>query len=130
MNLKGIYRLVSAWCLPAFGLVLFACSHSDIPFDRTQWNLKDDLRFPYREQMLNDLMRNHPLKGMNMDQLTELLGVPEKNVLGSQGEIYYEIRTKYDMDIHPTETKMLVFILDDNRIVTGFKVKEWELYRC
>ena len=51
---------------------------SDIPFERTKWDTKDDVHYTYREQMVNDLLKNYKWPGVKKDSVLKLLGEPNE----------------------------------------------------
>ena len=69
-----------------FLLLLFcsACSNkddsskTDIKFERTKWNIKDDGIYSYRKQMVNDLLTNYKWAGITKDSVIKLLGEPDE----------------------------------------------------
>jgi hypothetical protein len=67
-------------------LLLFcsACSNKndtskpDIKFERTKWDTKDNVGYPYRKQMANDLLNNYKWAGIKKDSVIKLLGEPDE----------------------------------------------------
>jgi hypothetical protein len=59
-----------------------------IPFNREKWNMKEDLDYPYRAQMLNDVLYNDTIRSLNKEEILELLGEPDRK---SEGHLYYKI---------------------------------------
>ena len=92
-------------------------------FDKTTWRSKDDWDFSQRDAILNDLISNHKLKGLNYKQLIDSLGEPA-NYGEQKDSIYYDIVVNYGY-LDPKSGKYLVFHLDKDSIVDGFKVVEW-----
>lgn len=93
-------------------------------FDRNKWNDKNDWDYPYRDAMADDLMKHHKLKGLSFKQLKDLLGAPEN--FTDADSIYYQLIMDYGWDIDPVHTKYLVFKLNKDSVVTGFRINEWE----
>jgi|GEM_PF-3114012 len=54
-----------------------AARSNDMAFNRAKWLVRDDLEYPYRERMVADLLKRHPLQGMSYQQMVTLLGEPE-----------------------------------------------------
>lgn len=52
-------------------------SKPDIKFERTKWDLKDDLNYSYRKQMINDLLKNYNWPGLKKDSVIKILGEPD-----------------------------------------------------
>lgn len=70
-----------------FLLILLFCSacsnnnnapNTDIKFERTKWNIKDDDSYIYRKQMVNDLINNYKWAGIKKDSVIKLLGEPNE----------------------------------------------------
>lgn len=102
---------------------LIACQPK-LKFDKAKWDSKDDMQYPYREAMLDDLVKHHQLKGLTYKQLTRQVGEPARydNDLNNP---YYNIIIDYGWDIDPVYTKVLSIQLNSDSVVTGYKVEEW-----
>ena len=80
------------------------------------------MEFPYRKKMVNDLVSNYKLEGLTYKELVDLLDSPQ----GSDGNsIWYYVDEDYGNDIDPVYSKSLIFYLDKDSIITGFKIKEY-----
>jgi hypothetical protein len=51
---------------------------TEIPFDKTKWRKKEDRDYPYRNQMTEDLINNHRLKGLRRNEAIDLLATGPK----------------------------------------------------
>ena len=80
--------------------------------------------YPNRDKMLNDLIKNHKLKGLTYRQLVEQIGEPEQNVSGDSNTVYYNIVTDYGHDIDPIYSKTLQLGFDKDSIIIDFKIIE------
>ena len=110
--------------LLTLSLVLFSCK-SDIKFEKSGWSQKDDPDgYLKRESMLNDLLENHKLKGMQYKNLIDLLGLPENYSDQEENILTYNIVTDYGYDIDPVYIKNLEIKLAKDSIVEGYKVVE------
>lgn len=108
-------------------LCFFAsCGNKQIEFDQSKWNKSIDGFYEYREVMVNDLMNNHLEKGMNYQQLTDLIGKPENIANLKAYTIGYTIMEDYGWDIDPVETKTLLIELTKDSLVKDFKVEDWK----
>ena len=58
---------------PIFLLIFLSCKNSQ-PFNKALWDTRDDMTWPYRENMLNDLIKNHRLVGLKYNEAVKLLG--------------------------------------------------------
>jgi outer membrane protein assembly factor BamE (lipoprotein component of BamABCDE complex) len=47
-------------------------------FDRQKWSYGDGLEYPLRDQIVDDLMENHHIKGLTFDQVIDSLGSPQR----------------------------------------------------
>lgn len=121
----GVAHLVNM-CIAS--LLLNGCTnHSvQIKFNRTQWDDGDIEIYPYRDAMLNNLLKNYHLKGMSYRQLTKLLGEPNRWENVNIDSPYYVINTDYGNDIDPVYTKTLTVFLNKDSVVADYKVKEWK----
>ncbi|RYD72322.1 MAG: hypothetical protein EOP53_22135, partial [Sphingobacteriales bacterium] len=74
-------------------LILSSCEE---PFNKYRWMEDDGLGiFPNRKRMLNDLLKNHQIKGLTYKQLSDSFGQPEND---DSFSVYYQIVTDYGGD--------------------------------
>lgn len=106
------------------GTIFWSCSQNR-KFEKKGWIYKDDMEYPYRDAMVNDLTQNYHLAGLKLKELFELVGEPEWNRIGEINTIYYEIKTKYHV-IDPVSGKDLIIKFDKDSIVTSFEVNQWK----
>ena len=64
---------------------------TEITFDKTKWMTMDGKDYPYRDQMLNDIVYNDTVRGLERDEILELLGEPDRS---NEGFLYYMIAQK------------------------------------
>ncbi len=110
-----------------FLLLALGCNHNVVykqKFDRSKWNLKDDMWYPDRNSMVDDLVKNHKLKGLTYKELTKLVGEPDRWESNIDSP-YYEIVTDFGSDIDPVYTKSLVVYLNKDSVITSLKILEW-----
>ncbi|RVU02386.1 hypothetical protein EOD41_00140 [Mucilaginibacter limnophilus] len=105
-------------------LCLTACQPK-LKFDKAKWNSRSDMEYPYRDAMLDDLLKQHHLKGLTYKELTKNIGEPIR-ALDNLEYAYYNIVTDYGSDIDPVYTKILSIKLNKDSIVTDYKVEEWK----
>jgi len=112
----------------AFILSVFIIScNSDQKFDKQKWTEKGDLQtYPYRKAMLNDLVANQKIVGLNYRQLIELIGDPENKIDKDSNALCYNITTDYGHDIDPVYLKNLKIKLTRDSIVESFKIEDWK----
>ncbi|GAB2454099.1 hypothetical protein GCM10011375_01440 [Hymenobacter qilianensis] len=120
-----MFRLLSLTLLLALWSVVNGCSEQETKFDRHQWSTTGDIgSFPYREQMIGDLVKHHQLKGLTYLQLIDSLGEPS-NYGEPDGTIRYLIVEDFESDIDPVHGKTLDLTLGPDSVVTSYEVSEW-----
>lgn len=106
-------------------ILIISCTLNQEKYNKKKWNLKDDVGYySYREPMLNDLLKNHKIKGLNINELNNLFGKIEIDPT-NKNKIFFNIVTDYGWDIDPVYTKDLILILNQNQIVIDYKIIEW-----
>jgi len=108
-----------------FFIILFvSCNDISQKFDKKKWDEKEDWDYPYRDGIVNDLIKHHQLKGLSYKQLVDSIGYPE-NLTDTDG-VYYQVVMDFGSDIDPVHTKYLMFKLNKDSVITDFKIKEWK----
>jgi len=87
-------------------------------FDKIKWQVKEDKDYPYRSKMLEDLISNHPLKGLKKDELIDILGLPDRT---DSSYLFYRIAQKR-IGVFPLSTKTLVIKLNKDGTVAWRKI--------
>jgi hypothetical protein len=87
-------------------------------FDKIKWRTKDDNNYPYRENMLNDLVYNVKLKGLKQNEVLVLLGLPDRI---DSSYLFYRVAEKR-IGFFPLSTKTLVIKLTKDSIVEWRKI--------
>jgi len=95
-------------------------------FDKSKWNERFDGFYEYRDNMVQDLMDNHLTKGMDLNEVIELIGAPGNYQNEKPNEITYEIMVDYGWNIDPMEGKELYIEYDKDSIVTDFRLEHWK----
>ncbi|MEO6149710.1 MAG: hypothetical protein ABIP28_06095 [Mucilaginibacter sp.] len=104
-------------------VILFLFVGCKRKFNKVNWLVKEDIDYPYRDAMLDDLIKSHKLVGLSYKQVIQLLGKPQSS--GYTG-IYYQIKADYGADIDPIFSKILVIEFGKDSIATTAEVKEWK----
>jgi len=104
--------------------ILHACNQ-DTHFEKTKWLEKENLSYPYRNVMLDDLVTNYKLTGLTYQQLEDLLGQPD-SLNENRNEVVYEIKVAYDLDIDPVYVKNLIFVFSTDSTVISYKIEEYQ----
>jgi hypothetical protein len=102
-------------------------------FDSKKWDISIDGTYPHREKMVDNLVERHGLKGKTVQEITDLLGVPDNYYDHNPYEMTYQIVVDYGFNIDPVYSKYLVLYLDDsdriinksNRIIK-VKIQEFD----
>jgi hypothetical protein len=93
---------------------------SEIPFDKTKWAAKEGLDYPFREQMLNNILHNDTIRTLNRDEITDLLGAPDRS---NEGHLYYMVVQKR-LGSWPLHTKTMVIKLLGDDTIEWIKIHE------
>ncbi len=93
---------------------------TEAKFDKTKWGTKEDSEYPYREQMLHDIVYNDAIRELTKDELLELLGEPDRS---NKGHLYYLISQK-KLGFWPIKTKTLVIKLTEDNSIEWIKIHE------
>jgi hypothetical protein len=121
---KIIGKTISAEADDPIGKVpLFYVSEWDkFKFDYNNWVKKGDLGYyPYRKNMVDDILEYMKFKGQSLAEIESILGKPD---FYDTNKISYTIETDYGSDIDPTETIALVIEFDKHNMVTKAKKED------
>ena len=115
--IKKLFFQISA-CLIAV-IALTGCGGSK--FDRQKWSYGDGLDYPLREEILNDLVTNHHIKGLNYRQVIDSLGSPQRR--DSLKFSYQILDDSYEFSRKkPAHKKSLILYFNKDSVVTKFEV--------
>ena len=103
-------------------LAVSSCN-SKQKFDSDEWKQTglDWWMTDFREKMVDDLIQNDTLIGMNQEQVIELLGLPESE---NKAKLEYLIREKYGSDIDPEYISNLIIEFDEKGQVRNCKIEK------
>ncbi len=104
-------------------LCFFSCKTTTkdatpLKFDKIKWRAQVDNDYPYREQMLQDVIDNEPLKGLKKMDLIQLLGEPDRT---DSSYLFYKI-AQTRVGFFPLRTKTLVIKLTKDSMVEWRKI--------
>ena len=106
-------RIISRFSLISFIFILVACnSHK---FESKLWKEKDDIYFPYRTKIVEDLIKSKILINISQPSMLEILGNPDGKDTTKNGKIkscWYSIVDYYGFDIDPKYSKSLSIEFD------------------
>ena len=88
-------------------------TETQVTFDKTKWSVKEGMNYPYRDQMLNDVVYNDTIRSLDKNEILELLGEPDRV---NDGHLYYMI-TQRRLGVWPLKTKTMVIKLSEDTIV-------------
>ena len=91
----------------------------DIRFDPVKWKVKKGGEYPYRDQMLNDLVTNDSIRSLNQKQLINLLGEPKRT---ENNHLFYLISEK--KAVITLHTKTLVIKYKDENELEWMKIHQ------
>ena len=57
-------------------------------FDRAKWQVKEGEDYPFRSEMVNDILYNDTIRTLNQMEILELLGAPDRM---QDGHLYYTV---------------------------------------
>lgn len=107
-------------------LILTSCKNQ-INFDSEKWKIEKDLEtYPYREEMLNDIIDNNLFIGDNYKTVIDSLGQPENILIKEKNKLYFIIETDYGWDIDPVYTKYLKLTMGNDSTITKVEIYEWK----
>lgn len=92
----------------------------EISFDASKWSIKKDMNYPFRNQMLLNLIESDTLKKLKKGSILELLGKPERI---NENHLYYLV-SQERLGFWPFHSKFLVIKVDDNGDVDYVKIHE------
>jgi len=93
---------------------------TEIQFDKSKWKSKEGLDYPYRGQMLNDLVYNDTVRSLSKVEILDLLGEPDRR---NDGYLYYMIAQKR-LGSWPLHTKSLVINFSNDSTIVWIKIHE------
>jgi hypothetical protein len=102
------------------------CQSKEMKFDKNKWNEKDDVVYAFRENMVNDLMKNYLKKGMTYKEVMELLGKTEYNQNDLPNTIGYEIMVNYGWNIDPQKGETLYIEFTNDSTLKSVRLEKWE----
>jgi outer membrane protein assembly factor BamE (lipoprotein component of BamABCDE complex) len=113
---------VSFKVLAGILLVVAMAGCGNHKFDRQKWSYGDGLDYPMRNDIVDDLMANHHLKGLNYRQLIDSLGSPQRR--DSLKFTYQVIDNSFNYNANKKEVhhKNLIVYFSKDSIVTRFEI--------
>ena len=94
--------------------------NSEMVFDKLKWKTKAGLDYPYRDEMLNDVVYNDTVRALNKVEIIDLLGEPDRI---NENYLYYMIAQKR-LGFWPLHTKTMVIKLSEDNSIDWIKIHE------
>lgn len=89
-------------------------------FDKSKWIMNNGNDYPYRDDMLNDLINNVKLKEIKYDSLISLLGPANRE----DGQYLFYRIMQHRLGFFVLSEKTLVVKLNEDSTVAWRKIKE------
>ncbi len=87
-------------------------------FESKKWKVKEGKNYPYRAQMLKDLMENQNLRSFNYREIVSLLGKPDKE---DNLHLFYRVHQK-SIKFFTLHTKTMVIKFEQDSTVNWIKI--------
>jgi hypothetical protein len=95
-------------------------SVSEMTFDKSKWAVKEGGDYPYRDQMVNDVLYNDTIRSLNGEEILGLLGKPDRI---NEGHLYYRI-TETSLGFWTLHAKTLVIKLSADNSIEWIKLHD------
>ena len=120
-----ILGLVATLCvIGAVGWFFFGDTIQDHlrrrPFDGAAWKGEKTLTNDVRIRMVDDLLRRHSFGGMTREQLTAIVGEPDKTEYFKGWDLVYWLGP--ERGFMSIDSEWLVFRLDSQKKVTDYRI--------
>lgn len=124
--------------IKTFALVLFLCITActaekrekseqvdlaianEISFDKEKWAIKEGEDYPYRDQMLTDIVYNDTVRILNKNEILTLLGEPDRT---NEGHLYYMIE-ETRLGSWTLHSKTLVIKIAEDNTIEWIKIHD------
>lgn len=120
---------LNAICVCLSLITLMSCSdlkvaevpvEERIPFNASQWQIKEGKDYPYRNAMVNDVLMKDSLRSLKKVDLIRLLGPEDRK---NEKHYYYTI-AQNRLNFWPIHTKTLVIKFTSEGSVEWMKIHE------
>ncbi len=90
------------------------------PFDAAAWQGEKTLTNDVRIRMVDDLLRRHSFRGMTREQVTAIVGEPDKTGYFKEWDLVYWLGP--ERGFMSIDSEWLVFRLDSQKKVTDLRI--------
>lgn len=87
-------------------------------FDEQKWKTREGKDYPFRKEMLGDLMNNRNLRNLKRGEILDLLGEPTRI---DTNYLFYQIEQKR-LGLFPIHTTTMVIELSEDGTVNWIKI--------
>ena len=109
-------------------ILLISCQDKHVPFNKTGWTESVDAKPcpPLREQMVDDLLSNHLIKGLTYRQIISKLGPSDNHENTKPDILRYEISNEYTNGdiVHITA---LDFNFTKDSVITSWDIVKFDV---
>lgn len=122
LRLIKVCNILLWFCLVCFCV---SCNNNKQPantakYEKAKWVIKEDKDYPYREDMLKDLMDHHDLHKAKSAAIFQLLGEPDRI---DNNHLFYRVSQKR-FGFLPLHTRTLVIKLRTDSTVEWVKIHQ------
>ena len=103
--------------------LFFVTEWTKFNYDYNRWMQLDDIVYPNRSEMVDDIIKNLKLRGQNLHEIRKLLGEPNHQ---ENNEIGYKIEEDYGTDIDPIASTELLLKFNKDSFVTEVTKVKWK----
>lgn len=104
-------------------IAITSCNNAD-KFDRQKWSSGDGLNYPLRDNIVDDLLKNHQLKGLTYRQVIDSLGSPQNRDTLTLSYQILDNSFDYHRSKKPIHKKNLVLHFNKDSVVTNAEIYE------
>lgn len=91
-----------------------------VEFDKSKWKTKENEVYPFRDQLVNQVLYNDTIRTLKKEELIEILGKPDRI---NDGHLYYLI-SKKQLGLWTLHAKTLVIKMKDDDSIEWIKIHE------
>lgn len=121
---KMAHKAVFYIFLAMAGLTTLTACNNSSKFDRKKWAYTDGLEYPLRDDIVDDLMQNHHIKGLTFDQVIDSLGSPQRR--DPLKFTYQLLDNSFQYQLKkPVHKKSLIVYFSKDSVANRFEIYEF-----